>query len=154
MKITAVILAIGVVANAAPDGYTLLLTSPSHAINVTLYAKLPYDAVADFVPITQLVAVPNILVIHPALPARPVKELIALAVTTAQRVASRLRPALTPLLLEMNDRGDTEHRSAELARDFERLQLMRHLHEGECDQRPHHFHGFHFAELTHWSVMN
>ena len=59
-----------VVANAAPDGYTLLLTSPSHAINVTLYAKLPYDPVADFVPITQLVEVPNILVIHPSLPAQ------------------------------------------------------------------------------------
>ena len=67
------------VANAAPDGYTLLLTSPSHAINVTLYSKLPYDAVTDFIPITQLVAVPNILVIHPSLPARSVKELIALA---------------------------------------------------------------------------
>ena len=68
-----------VVANAAPDGYTLLLTSPSHAINVTLYSKLPYDAVNDFIPIAQLVAVPNILVIHPSLPARSVKELIALA---------------------------------------------------------------------------
>ena len=68
-----------VVANAAPDGYTILLTSPSHAINVTLYSKLPYDAVADFVPITQLVEVPNILVIHPSLPARSVQELIKLA---------------------------------------------------------------------------
>jgi tripartite-type tricarboxylate transporter receptor subunit TctC len=68
-----------VVANAAPDGYTILLTSPSHAINVTLYSKLAYDAVADFVPITQLVEVPNILVIHPSLPARTLKQLIALA---------------------------------------------------------------------------
>jgi tripartite-type tricarboxylate transporter receptor subunit TctC len=68
-----------VVASAAPDGYTILLTSPSHAINVTLYSKLPYDAVNDFIPITQLVEVPNILVIHPSLPARTVKSLIALA---------------------------------------------------------------------------
>jgi tripartite-type tricarboxylate transporter receptor subunit TctC len=68
-----------VVANAAPDGYTILLTSPSHAINVTLYSKLAYDAVADFVPVTQLVEVPNILVIHPSLPARSVKQFIALA---------------------------------------------------------------------------
>ncbi len=68
-----------VVANAPPDGYTILLTSPSHAINVTLYPKLNYDAIADFAPITQLVEVPNILVIHPSLPARTVKALIALA---------------------------------------------------------------------------
>ena len=68
-----------VVARAEPDGYTILLTSPSHAINVSLYPKLPYDPVADFVPITQLVEVPNILVIHPSLPARTVKQLIALA---------------------------------------------------------------------------
>src|SRR5687768_15052314 len=68
-----------VVANATPDGYTVLLTSPSHAINATLYRKLPYDPVADFTPISLLAEVPNILVIHPSLPARSVKELIALA---------------------------------------------------------------------------
>ena len=68
-----------VVAKAEPDGYTILLTSPSHAINATLYSKLPYDPVADFAPITLLVEVPNILVIHPSLPARTVKQLIALA---------------------------------------------------------------------------
>ena len=67
------------VAVAAPDGYTVLLTSPSHAINATLYRKLPYDPVADFTPITLLAEVPNVLVIHPSLPARSVKELIALA---------------------------------------------------------------------------
>jgi tripartite-type tricarboxylate transporter receptor subunit TctC len=65
--------------NSAPDGYTLLLTSPSHAINATLYPKLPYDAVTDFIPISKLVEVPNILIIHPSLPARSVKQLIALA---------------------------------------------------------------------------
>jgi tripartite-type tricarboxylate transporter receptor subunit TctC len=68
-----------VVFNSAPDGYTLLLTSPSHAINATLYPKLPYDAVTDFIPISKLVEVPNILIIHPSLPARSVKQLIALA---------------------------------------------------------------------------
>ncbi len=68
-----------VVANAAPDGHTILLTSPSHAINATLYRKLPYDPVSDFAPITLLAELPNILVIHPSLPARSVKALIALA---------------------------------------------------------------------------
>jgi tripartite-type tricarboxylate transporter receptor subunit TctC len=68
-----------VVANAPPDGYTVLLTSPSHAINVSLYSKLPYDTLNDFIPVTQLVEVPNILVVHPSLPARSVQQLIALA---------------------------------------------------------------------------
>lgn len=68
-----------VVASSPPDGYTILLTSPSHAINVTLYSKLPYDTLNDFIPITQLVEVPNILIIHPSLPARSVQQLIGLA---------------------------------------------------------------------------
>src|SRR5262245_49725483 len=72
-------IATDIVAKAPADGYTVLLASPSHAINVTLYNKLPYDAVADFAPITLVAAVPNILTVHPSLPARSVKQLIALA---------------------------------------------------------------------------
>ena len=59
-----------IVAKAPPDGYTLLLASPSHAINSFLYSKLPYDPVADFSPVTLAADVPNIVVIHPAVPAR------------------------------------------------------------------------------------
>jgi tripartite-type tricarboxylate transporter receptor subunit TctC len=66
-----------VVARAAPDGYTLLMGISTLAINPAMYKKVPYDALKDFVPITQAVALPNILVIHPSLPARSVKELIA-----------------------------------------------------------------------------
>jgi tripartite-type tricarboxylate transporter receptor subunit TctC len=51
----------------------------THAINPTLYAKIPYDPVRDFAPVTQVANVPNVLVVHPALPANSVKELIALA---------------------------------------------------------------------------
>ena len=68
-----------IVAKAPPDGYTLLLASPSHAINSFLYSKLPYDPVADFAPVTHVADVPNIVVIHPSVPARSVKQLIALA---------------------------------------------------------------------------
>ena len=68
------------VAKAAPNGYTVLLTHPAtHAISPALYSKLPFDVVRDFAPVSQLVTVPNILVIHPSLPVRNVRELVALA---------------------------------------------------------------------------
>jgi tripartite-type tricarboxylate transporter receptor subunit TctC len=73
------ILGTEIAAKAAPDGYTLVLVSPSHAINPALHAKMPYDAVKDFTPITQLAEVPNIVSVHPGVPARSIKELIALA---------------------------------------------------------------------------
>jgi tripartite-type tricarboxylate transporter receptor subunit TctC len=65
------------VAKAAPDGYTLLMgTVGTHAINASLYEKMPYDVVKDFAPITNVAAVPNMLVVNPALPVNSVKELI------------------------------------------------------------------------------
>ena len=67
-------------ARATPDGYTLLMgNAATHAVNVSLFKKLPYDAVKDFAPITLVGRVPEMLVVHPALPAATVKELIALA---------------------------------------------------------------------------
>jgi len=68
------------VAKSPPDGYTIVMGAVStHAINVTLYSKLPYDPIKDFAPITLITSVPNVLVVHPSVPARNVKELIALA---------------------------------------------------------------------------
>jgi tripartite-type tricarboxylate transporter receptor subunit TctC len=68
------------VAKSAPDGHTILMGAVStHAINVTLYSKLPYDPVRDFAPVTLITSVPNALVVHPSVPARNVQELIALA---------------------------------------------------------------------------
>jgi tripartite-type tricarboxylate transporter receptor subunit TctC len=67
-------------AKAPPDGYTLVLgTNATHGSFVALYPKLPYDAIKDFAPITDLVVVTQILVVHPSVPARNLKELIALA---------------------------------------------------------------------------
>jgi tripartite-type tricarboxylate transporter receptor subunit TctC len=66
-------------AKAAPDGYTIMGgTISTHAINASLYKSLPYDPVKDFVAITLIARVPNMLVINPAVPAKDVKELIAL----------------------------------------------------------------------------
>ena len=67
------------VAKAAPDGNTLLMSFTSHAINATLYPKLPFDPVKDFTPLTMVSTSPSVLVAHPRIPANSVKELIALA---------------------------------------------------------------------------
>jgi tripartite-type tricarboxylate transporter receptor subunit TctC len=66
-------------AKAPPDGYTLLVAPSTLAINSAMYKKVPYDPVRDFAPITQLIAAPNMLVVHPSVPARTVKELISFA---------------------------------------------------------------------------
>lgn len=67
------------VAKAAPDGYTLLISPAALAINPSMYAKLPFDAQRDFAPISQIVETGNVLVVHPSVPARGVKEFIVLA---------------------------------------------------------------------------
>jgi tripartite-type tricarboxylate transporter receptor subunit TctC len=66
-------------AKAAPDGYTLFMISNTHFVTAALHKKLPYDPINDYTPITQITSAPNILVVHPSLPARSVKELVALA---------------------------------------------------------------------------
>ncbi|MEP9353758.1 tripartite tricarboxylate transporter substrate binding protein [Xanthobacter sp. KR7-65] len=67
------------VARSAPDGYTVLMgTVATHAINPALYTKMPYDPVKDFAPVSLLVNVPNVVVVHPSLNVKSVKELIDL----------------------------------------------------------------------------
>jgi len=65
--------------NAPPDGYTLLLNTLPFVTNQFLYAKVPYDPVNDFAPISLLSSSPSLLTVHPSLPAKSVRELIALA---------------------------------------------------------------------------
>jgi tripartite-type tricarboxylate transporter receptor subunit TctC len=67
------------VAKSAPDGYTLMVHSASHISNPWIYPKLPYDTFRDFTPIGLLVAQTGLLVTHPSLPVKNVKELVALA---------------------------------------------------------------------------
>jgi tripartite-type tricarboxylate transporter receptor subunit TctC len=67
------------VAKAAPDGNTLLMSFTSHAINASLYPSLPFDPVRDFTPLTCVATSPSMLVAHPSVPAKDVRELIALA---------------------------------------------------------------------------
>jgi len=68
-------------AKAPPDGYTWFMISNTHFVSAALYKKLPYDSLNDYTPVTQITSAPNVLVVHPSLPAKSVKELIALAKT-------------------------------------------------------------------------
>lgn len=72
-------LAADAVAKAAPDGNTLLLSFTSHTINAWLYPRLPFDPVADFTPLTLVATSPSVLVAHPSLPVKDVRELIEYA---------------------------------------------------------------------------
>ena len=67
------------VARATPDGHTLLTVAASFTINPSLHSKLPFDPIRDFAPITRLATLPHILVVHPTVQAKTVKDLIALA---------------------------------------------------------------------------
>ncbi len=73
------IIAAEVAAKSAPDGYTFMIVTVGHAVNPSLYAKLPYDTVVDFAPVGMIAMSPSVLTVHPSVPARNVKELVALA---------------------------------------------------------------------------
>ena len=73
------------VARAKPDGYTLLLTTSAFAITPAIYQKIPYDALRDFAPITMGVSTPNLMVVHPSVPVRSVRDMIALAKARADQ---------------------------------------------------------------------
>lgn len=68
-----------VAAKAEPDGYTILQVATPFVVSPHVYSRLSYDPLKDFVPVTQFGSAPNVLVVHPSLPAKSVKELIALA---------------------------------------------------------------------------
>jgi len=92
------------VAKSPADGYTLLMGAvATHAINPTLYAKVPYDALKDFAPVALVAQVPNILVVNPSVPARSVRDLIELL---------RARPGY--LNFGSGSTGSTGHLAGEL----------------------------------------
>lgn len=68
-----------IAAKSAPDGYTLFIGTVANTINATLYSRLPFDFARDFAPVALATAAPNVLVVHPSVPAKTVKDLVALA---------------------------------------------------------------------------
>ena len=92
------------VARAPADGYTLLMgTASTHGINSAVYKSLPYDAVKDFAPVTIVASTPNIIAVHPSVPAKNLQELLALA----KAQPGKLNYGSTSL-------GGSPHMSAEL----------------------------------------
>ena len=101
------------VAKAAPDGYTLLLTTNIFTINPWLYPNVPFNVERDFAPITLAGSTPNLLVVHPSIPVKSVKELVALATS---------RPG--QLTIAAAGLGTPSHLAAELLKQSARIDLL------------------------------
>ncbi len=106
------------VARAAPDGYTLLMQSMSHAITPALY-KLSYDTIKDFAPISLFVQSPSVLAVHPSLPVTSVKELIAF---------TKAHP--NEILFSSSGSGSGQHLAMELLNRMAGLQLVHIPYKG------------------------
>ncbi len=108
------------VAKAAPDGYTLLMGGiGSLSINPAIYSKIPYDPVRDFTAIIQIAQVPNVLVVHPSLPIKTVKELIALAKANPGKLS-----------FSSSGSGSSDHMSGELFKSLAHVDLVHVPYKG------------------------
>ena len=106
-------------AKSKPDGHTLLVVIATHAINPSLYRKLPYDTAADFAAVTLMAQYPFILTIHPSLPAKTVRELIALA---------KARPG--QLSYASSGNGSGPHLGFELFKSMARIDVVHVPYKG------------------------
>jgi tripartite-type tricarboxylate transporter receptor subunit TctC len=112
-------LAAGIAARAAPDGYTLFVATVAHTMATSLYRQLSYDFERDFVPITVLASVPNILVVNPSVPAKSVQELIEYAKANPGKLA-----------YGSAGNGSTEHLSAELFKSMTGVDMVHVPYKG------------------------
>jgi tripartite-type tricarboxylate transporter receptor subunit TctC len=113
------IIGVEVAAKSPPDGYTILISQTSLAINPAIFPKIPYNALRDLAPITQIVDGPNVLTVHPSVPARSVKQLIALA---------RARP--DTLVIGSPGQGTSPHLSAELFNSMAGVKMVQVQYKG------------------------
>ncbi len=108
-----------IVAKAPADGYTLFMVGLSHAANISLYRKLDYHPLRDFTPITQVVSIDTFLAVHPSLPVRSVKDLVALA---------RAKPG--SLNYASGGNGSSPHMAMELFRSLARVDIVHVPYKG------------------------
>jgi tripartite-type tricarboxylate transporter receptor subunit TctC len=107
------------VAKAAPDGYTLMLDATNHAVNPSLFPKLPYDPHKAFAPVTLLALFPNVLVVHPAFPVSSVGDLIRKAKAEPGKLA-----------YASSGNGSAQHLAAELFRQRAGLDMVHIPYKG------------------------
>ena len=109
-----------IVSKSPPDGYTLVTGSiGTHAVNVSLFSKLPYDPIRDFAPVSLIMEAEGLLVVHPSVPVKTVKELIALA---------RARPG--QLAYASAGHGTAAHLSGELFKSMAKVDLVHVPYKG------------------------
>ena len=109
-----------IVAKSPPDGYTLVMGSiGTHAVNVSLFSKLPYDPVRDFAPVARVIEADGLLVLHPSVPVKTVKDLIALA---------RARPG--QLVYASAGNGTAGHLAGELFKSMAKIDLVHIPYKG------------------------
>ncbi len=107
------------VAKAAPDGYTLLMASPANAINLTLYRKMPYDTRRDLAPVALVGAVPSVLTVNPAFPAKTIQELVA---------AAKAKPG--SINYGSGGNGTSEHLAAEMFKSMAGIEIVHVPYKG------------------------
>jgi tripartite-type tricarboxylate transporter receptor subunit TctC len=106
-------------AKSAPDGYTLLMYTGSHAVHPSIYKNMPYEFLQAFAPITQMTATTNVLVVHPSLPVTTLKELIAFA----RRKPGELNYSSAGI-------GSTTHMAMELLKTMARIDITHIPYKG------------------------
>lgn len=112
-------LGIGQVAKAPPDGYTVVVTAPTVAISPSLYSNLTYNPMEDLAPVARLATIENVLVVHPSVPAKNLKQFIALA---------RAHPG--KLNFGSGGAGTTNHLANELLKHLEKLDMVHVPYKG------------------------
>jgi tripartite-type tricarboxylate transporter receptor subunit TctC len=110
-----------IAAQAAPDGYTILMASVANAINETLYQNLAFKLRRDFVPVALVATLPNVMVVHPTVPARDVREFVALA---------KARPGA--LNFGSGGSGTSPHLSAELFKAMAGIDIVHVPYRGSA----------------------
>jgi tripartite-type tricarboxylate transporter receptor subunit TctC len=112
-------LALSLAATSPADGYTVLVTSPTIAISPALYKKLSYDAVRDFAPVARLAAIENVMVVHPSVPAKTLKQFIDLA---------KSKPGV--LNYGSGGAGTTNHLANELLKYLQKINVVHVPYKG------------------------
>jgi tripartite-type tricarboxylate transporter receptor subunit TctC len=112
-------LGLSLAAKSPPDGYTIVVTSPTIALSPLLYSNLPFDPVKDFAPVARLASIENVMLVHPAVPAKTLKEFVALA---------RANPG--KLNYGSGGPGTTNHLANELLKSLEKLNMVHVPYKG------------------------